>query len=766
MAGISTRDPFSTLNSPPPHDLSTAIARDSPKGFRLYASSVTPGASLSAKTATQVGYQVWWGGELSECTAAGVGGAGFGGWSVYSQHSVRTIVTMSQSFPSTDPAVVVSLRCKEQCWHAAGGSSVYAVSNNQFAVYVYAPTLDFIAMESLEEQLEEWDWQVNWLASDDPRNSGQHSLLQADRFQTTAFSFDVVASDAGHVYPPVYLFSPVSMSPEPYTSECPTANWSACTAPEFPPELKTTGGQYGKGLLYGNLADLFSAQQSFSEQHCGKAAGFVVGGARESCGSYTLSLGTISQDGKDTAVEITINCTYVTLPYDVAKLECPGVSTVFTGSAISAQSVTDQGFRAYVTTYHPPLSLTPSERLDLKIGRSVQTLGSTLSSVASNMFSIKWLSIRSRRECEMGSTEASSPSGGWSNRCMRVLSSSLYSNCRDFLPSLSQLTDKLTCSTSTREDAGAGEENGDVETFDRGVGGGAQEGDGMIIADGSSCVDILRRRPDAPDGTYLIQLAEENDEEEGSNRPFPVFCDMTKDDGGWTLVYKIAGSSAMATNASVNREALASTDGRLESPGVGKLSDGAIRELCTEQYRVLQTGGGDNTPTNGVFCTFHDVSKYCDGCGYTGKACDTTYRADARYPHHDTAGDSPLDSQLSRGFSYYGEGQGLVGATVLQLAFDDDRDDDASSNGHVDWRSQGKRGSPRCLGCCASGASDALLVETPEDDRGRYVSGRGSIVQWETGDTLPQMCEDSLAMDSCSAAGGCSAQVWCRSRLP
>lgn len=91
--------------------------------------------------------------------------------------------------------------------------------------------------------------------------------------------------------------------------------------------------------------------------------------------------------------------------------------------------------------------------------------------------------------------------------------------------------------------------------------------------DGSSCSDIYNRDPESRgrSGVYLIRV--EPKLQSRSKRyeslfieqtisvpaqPFPVYCEMgsvalSGEEGGWTLVYKIAGSSAMASPNEVNR---------------------------------------------------------------------------------------------------------------------------------------------------------------------------------------------------------------------
>ena len=116
----------------------------------------------------------------------------------------------------------------------------------------------------------------------------------------------------------------------------------------------------------------------------------------------------------------------------------------------------------------------------------------------------------------------------------------------------------------------------------------------------TSCSDVLATNPHAQSGTYTIRNPD------GSG-PLTVYCDMEAvDDGGWTLVYKIADDSDMMSTGAVNPDGLAQADGVLESSGSGKLSDVAIRSLCTEQYKVVQMGSS----LGPLYCSFDDITQY------------------------------------------------------------------------------------------------------------------------------------------------------------
>jgi hypothetical protein len=175
---------------------------------------------------------------------------------------------------------------------------------------------------------------------------------------------------------------------------------------------------------------------------------------------------------------------------------------------------------------------------------------------------------------------------------------------------------------------------------------------GEIYACPRSCSEA-RQRGATSDGVYTIVP-----DGQPATR---VNCDMTTDDGGWTLVYKIADASNMKTTGAFQLDMLASSDGA--SPDVamsGKLSDDMIRQLCTEQYRVHQW---QSTPPR-VYCKFGDINQYGDDVRNTNKQCSTTYSSNANYPGTD------LDGTWSQGFSTWG---GFTGTTILQLNYNDGR---------------------------------------------------------------------------------------------
>ena len=135
-------------------------------------------------------------------------------------------------------------------------------------------------------------------------------------------------------------------------------------------------------------------------------------------------------------------------------------------------------------------------------------------------------------------------------------------------------------------------------------------------------------KPSSVNGVYQIAL-------NPTAEPFPVMCDMSR--GGWTLVYKISGHSAMMSTEAVDANLLGHVKyGAIQSKFSAKLSDDAIRSLCSEQYAVEQHGSkftvnGTSVPHR-IYCAFDDTEAYGDNKKYVGKRCDSQYNKDGVYP--------------------------------------------------------------------------------------------------------------------------------------
>ncbi|MFN2548023.1 MAG: fibrinogen-like YCDxxxxGGGW domain-containing protein [Myxococcales bacterium] len=86
----------------------------------------------------------------------------------------------------------------------------------------------------------------------------------------------------------------------------------------------------------------------------------------------------------------------------------------------------------------------------------------------------------------------------------------------------------------------------------------------------TSCLALHQANPSLPDGAYWINPT--------GSAPFPVWCDMTTDGGGWTLAVGVAGSTtAHITANGVSLGGLVSTAaaGKLDDPTINALKSGA-----------------------------------------------------------------------------------------------------------------------------------------------------------------------------------------------
>ncbi|MEC9071257.1 MAG: fibrinogen-like YCDxxxxGGGW domain-containing protein, partial [Myxococcota bacterium] len=129
-------------------------------------------------------------------------------------------------------------------------------------------------------------------------------------------------------------------------------------------------------------------------------------------------------------------------------------------------------------------------------------------------------------------------------------------------------------------------------------------------APAQSCLTILQSNPNAGDGTYQI-----DPDGAGGEDPFSVYCDMTQDSGGWTLVFRDNMDGPMVSDhpAAINPSALEALSG-----ATGKLDDGTINALRSQTdesitYRLDSPNVASRYFVPGV-CTYTHTGNHTDEC--------------------------------------------------------------------------------------------------------------------------------------------------------
>jgi len=155
--------------------------------------------------------------------------------------------------------------------------------------------------------------------------------------------------------------------------------------------------------------------------------------------------------------------------------------------------------------------------------------------------------------------------------------------------------------------------------------------------------DSYKYEWDIWDGIYTINAGSWN---------INVFCDMTRDGWGWTLVYKANGQHSIQTTWATWTAVLTANDYTWS----WKLSDADIRTMYVNQYKVEYNGYGN------LYCKFDNIATYADG-NKTYKSCWNAYNAWAWYVNRQTT------NYRNMWFST----RGMTNWRIIQLRYNDSR---------------------------------------------------------------------------------------------